>query len=101
MAGTSVLLRANRWLVTTPDSRPLQAGALRGATRATQDDPVSHMSDLPQTEAGIPYVGIDPTAEQLERIVAIEDVFRWLGSSDELGRALYVALGGAPKFGRI
>jgi hypothetical protein len=50
--------------------------------------------DLPQTEAGIPSAGIDPTVAELEAIKSVNDVFDWLGTAQPARDALAVSLGG-------
>ena len=50
--------------------------------------------DLPQTAAGVPAPGIDPTVEELDAITSVQEVFDWLGSAKALGDALVAAMGG-------
>ena len=50
--------------------------------------------DLPQTAAGQPAAGIDPTFDELASIANLEGVFEWLGASTGVRAALVEALGG-------
>ena len=50
--------------------------------------------DLPQTLAGVPAAGIDPTIDELASIGDLAGVFAWLGASEGLREALGRALGG-------
>ena len=52
------------------------------------------MSDLPQTQPGVPAPGIDPTVEELAGITTVDLAFRWLGTSEAARRALLGELGG-------
>jgi hypothetical protein len=50
--------------------------------------------DLPQTDAGIPAPGIDPTTEELAGINTLAQIFDWLGTAEPARVALCAALGG-------
>ena len=49
--------------------------------------------DLPQTAAGIPAPGVDPSPDDLDAITNFAGIFAWLGSSAELIAAFKVSLG--------
>ena len=50
--------------------------------------------DLPQTDAGIPAPGIDPTTEELAGINTLAQIFDWLGTAEPARLALCASLGG-------
>ena len=50
--------------------------------------------DLPQTDAGVPAPGIDPTVAELGDLNSIASIFDWLGTPPGARAALVVALGG-------
>ena len=50
--------------------------------------------DLPQTEAGVPAPGIDPTVAELGDLNNVAGVTDWLGTAPPARAALVVALGG-------
>jgi hypothetical protein len=49
--------------------------------------------DLPQTNAGVPAPGIDPTTEELALITTLGGAFDWLGTGQATRTATCVALG--------
>ena len=54
--------------------------------------------DLPQTLAGVPAPGIDPTIEELSAITTLDNIFEWLGTLSAVRAALVASLGaGTPK----
>jgi hypothetical protein len=50
--------------------------------------------DLPQTDAGVPAAGIDPSLEELAAIITIADIFDWLGTAEPTRAAFIAAMGG-------
>ena len=50
--------------------------------------------DLPQTNAGVPAPGIDPTVEELAAFTGLPGIFDWLGISAATRTSLVAALGG-------
>ncbi len=50
--------------------------------------------DLPQTDAGIPAPGIDPTTEELAGINTLAQIFDWLGTAELARVAVCASLGG-------
>jgi hypothetical protein len=50
--------------------------------------------DLPQTDAGVPAPGIDPTIAELAAISSLAEVFNWLGTAEPARTALCESLGG-------
>ena len=50
--------------------------------------------DLPQTNAGVPAVGIDPTVEELAAINDLGGIYTWLGMQEAPRNALLAVLGG-------
>ena len=50
--------------------------------------------DLPQTDAGIPAAGIDPSTQELAAISSIADIFDWLGTAEPTRAAFIAAMGG-------
>ena len=54
--------------------------------------------DLPQTLAGVPAPGIDPTIEELSAITTLDNIFEWLGTLSAVRAVLVASLGaGTPK----
>lgn len=56
---------------------------------------LSFMALLPQTAAGVPFPGVDPTLQELAEIQTIDHVLLWLGSPHLL-QPLSSALGATP-----
>jgi hypothetical protein len=50
--------------------------------------------DLPQTNAGIPAPGIDPTVEELAAFTGLSGIFDWLGIAAATRTSLLAAMGG-------
>jgi len=49
---------------------------------------------MPQTLPGVGFPGIDPTGEEMAKIVTVNDIFSWIGSSKPFIDAVLKALGG-------
>jgi len=49
---------------------------------------------LPQTLPGVGFPGIDPTGEEMAKIVTVNDIFNWIGTSKPFIDAVLKALGG-------
>ena len=49
---------------------------------------------MPQTLPGVGFPGIDPTGEEMARIVTVNDIFSWIGTSKPFIEAVLKALGG-------
>ena len=55
------------------------------------------MAGLPQTAAGTPSPGVDPTAQEIEGFSTVADIMAWLGIAAPVKEALALELGAEPK----
>jgi len=49
---------------------------------------------FPQTAPGVGFPGLDPTCDELAKIVTVNDIFNWIGSTKPFIDAVITALGG-------
>jgi len=49
---------------------------------------------MPQTAPGVGFPGLDPIGEEMAKIVTVNDIFAWIGSSKPFIEAAITALGG-------
>ena len=50
-------------------------------------------SNLPQSDAGVPVAGIDPTMDEMGSLNSVQDIAKWLGAQHPLLQALADGLG--------